>query len=257
MFQKVIAKDLKIGMFVADLDRPWMDTPFLLQGFMLEDSEQIQQVQLQCQWVMIDPMHSTGPDFDQKLKKKEPPPKRDLGRDPILVVHRTETPKPKAVEALRIATGNLGAKSSNTHAGTNASKTSHNAAKNLGEFAIPISQHDVKTDTFDPMRTSPGLMPSRNTLRNDASSSGSKALRGMFGQLKLDVKNLFSSAPKDKLDFEQYHTSPQVKAEVIRPSFIPETVQLTIYEDKQTVESEVNAATNAFAKTQELLNSVI
>ena len=39
MSQKVMSKDLRIGMFVADLDRPWIDTPFLLQGFMIEDDE--------------------------------------------------------------------------------------------------------------------------------------------------------------------------------------------------------------------------
>ena len=44
MHQKIAAKDLKTGMFIADLDRPWIDTPFLLQGFLLEDSEQLQQL---------------------------------------------------------------------------------------------------------------------------------------------------------------------------------------------------------------------
>ena len=38
MLSKVDVKDLKIGMFVADLDRPWIDTPFLLQGFLIEDA---------------------------------------------------------------------------------------------------------------------------------------------------------------------------------------------------------------------------
>ena len=35
MYRKVIGKELKIGMFVADLDRPWIDTPFLLLGFLI------------------------------------------------------------------------------------------------------------------------------------------------------------------------------------------------------------------------------
>ena len=28
---------LSIGMYVAELDRPWEGTPFMLQGFLLED----------------------------------------------------------------------------------------------------------------------------------------------------------------------------------------------------------------------------
>ncbi|MFM7460253.1 MAG: DUF3391 domain-containing protein, partial [Burkholderiales bacterium] len=58
MLQKTAVKDLKVGMFVADLDRPWMDTPFLLQGFMLENAEEIAQLQAHCQWVLIDPVRS-------------------------------------------------------------------------------------------------------------------------------------------------------------------------------------------------------
>ncbi|QKQ25371.1 DUF3391 domain-containing protein [Candidatus Reidiella endopervernicosa] len=32
---KVSVGDLKKGMFVADLDRPWLDTPFPFQGFIV------------------------------------------------------------------------------------------------------------------------------------------------------------------------------------------------------------------------------
>ncbi|MFM7295400.1 MAG: DUF3391 domain-containing protein, partial [Burkholderiales bacterium] len=88
MLQKTAVKDLKVGMFVADLDRPWMDTPFLLQGFMLENAEEIAQLQAHCQWVLIDPVRSSGPEFEQKPQKKEAPTKRDLGTDPIVVVNR-------------------------------------------------------------------------------------------------------------------------------------------------------------------------
>lgn len=259
MLQKTNARDLKIGMFVADLDRPWMDTPFLLQGFMLEDAEQIQQVQTHCQWVLIDPMRSVGPEFEQRPKKKEAPAKRDLGNDPIVVVHRSEAPKPKTVEELRLATGNLGASARNAPPNAKAAGPNAGKPKALGEFAIPISQRTVDDDDsgkFDPTRTSTGLAPSRGSLKPTATGSRGRGLRGLFGQIKQDVKGLFSSAPKDTFDFEQYD-APTAKVEVERPSFLPETVQLTIYEDKQPVESEIGAATNAFASTQELLQNVV
>ncbi len=32
-------------MFIAELDRPWLDTPFLIQGFVIESQEQIQELQ--------------------------------------------------------------------------------------------------------------------------------------------------------------------------------------------------------------------
>lgn len=63
MHSKVAVKDLKIGMFVADLDRPWIDTPFLLQGFLIEDRQQIVELQGICEWVVIDRARSTGAEF--------------------------------------------------------------------------------------------------------------------------------------------------------------------------------------------------
>ena len=48
MHSKVDVKDLKVGMFVADLDRPWIDTPFLIQGFLIEDGQQIAELQRIC-----------------------------------------------------------------------------------------------------------------------------------------------------------------------------------------------------------------
>ncbi|MBP8266081.1 MAG: DUF3391 domain-containing protein, partial [Zoogloea sp.] len=33
----VAAQDLRIGMFVCELDRPWLESPFMLQGFLIED----------------------------------------------------------------------------------------------------------------------------------------------------------------------------------------------------------------------------
>src|SRR6184192_4080956 len=50
-------------MFVADLDRPWIDTPFLLQGFLIEEAEQIQQIQRFCRHVMVDLERSTGDEY--------------------------------------------------------------------------------------------------------------------------------------------------------------------------------------------------
>lgn len=63
MYSRVAVKDLKVGMFVADLDRPWIDTPFILQGFLITDRRQITELQQVCQWVVIDRARSTGDEF--------------------------------------------------------------------------------------------------------------------------------------------------------------------------------------------------
>lgn len=60
MQRKFPVQDLAIGMFVEDLDRPWIDTPFLIQGFLIEDDEQLAQLRQHCQWVIVNVMRSTG-----------------------------------------------------------------------------------------------------------------------------------------------------------------------------------------------------
>ncbi|MEO7743589.1 MAG: HD-GYP domain-containing protein [Usitatibacter sp.] len=64
MATKVFSSDLKVGMFVADLDRPWVDTPFLLQGFVIEDDDQIAALRTHCEYVIVDRARSLGDQFE-------------------------------------------------------------------------------------------------------------------------------------------------------------------------------------------------
>lgn len=60
MHEKINAEQFQIGMFVAELDRPWLDTPFLFQGFLIETEEQITELRQYCQYAWIDPLRSIG-----------------------------------------------------------------------------------------------------------------------------------------------------------------------------------------------------
>lgn len=57
--RKINTLDLKIGMYVSELDRPWIESPFLIQGFEIRDSQEIQQLQALCQHVYIDELQSS------------------------------------------------------------------------------------------------------------------------------------------------------------------------------------------------------
>lgn len=54
MERKVSTFDLTIGMHVSNLDRPWLDTPFLLQGFIISGNDDIEALQQHCRYVFID-----------------------------------------------------------------------------------------------------------------------------------------------------------------------------------------------------------
>ncbi len=52
--KKISVCDLRIGMVVAKLDRDWLDTPFLMQGFKILDREEVRVVTQYCEHVWID-----------------------------------------------------------------------------------------------------------------------------------------------------------------------------------------------------------
>jgi len=56
---KVPCDELEIGMFISELDRPWLETPFLLQGIKLESLEEINLVKKHCSYVYVDLQQST------------------------------------------------------------------------------------------------------------------------------------------------------------------------------------------------------
>jgi HD-GYP domain-containing protein (c-di-GMP phosphodiesterase class II) len=45
---------LRIGMYVSQLDRPWLETPFLFQGFFIRSSNEIDELRRHCDSVQID-----------------------------------------------------------------------------------------------------------------------------------------------------------------------------------------------------------
>ncbi|MCC5868044.1 MAG: HD-GYP domain-containing protein [Gammaproteobacteria bacterium] len=53
---QVPANELRVGMYVAELDRPWLETPFLFQGFRIDSEADLAQVREHCAWALV-PAH--------------------------------------------------------------------------------------------------------------------------------------------------------------------------------------------------------
>ncbi len=47
-------------MFVSELDRPWIDTPFLIQGFLVRDPREIASLRSHCNYAYVDPYRSAA-----------------------------------------------------------------------------------------------------------------------------------------------------------------------------------------------------
>ncbi|MBI3545657.1 MAG: HD-GYP domain-containing protein [Gammaproteobacteria bacterium] len=60
MKTKIDTQHLKIGMYVSELDRPWLGTPFMFQGFEITTDEELKTLQQYCRHVYIIAPESSG-----------------------------------------------------------------------------------------------------------------------------------------------------------------------------------------------------
>ncbi len=83
---KVMVADLKPGMYVSGLDRPWLETPFILQGFRITSEEDIRELRRHCQYVFVDIEKSRHVDYALQRKRRVQRPR--LSREAMFPTRR-------------------------------------------------------------------------------------------------------------------------------------------------------------------------
>lgn len=84
--EEVEVDRLALGMFVAELDRPWAECPFMIQGFLIESDEEILRLRQLCRSVVIDRHRSIGEHH------------RDLCRESVVRKNFVRTRSPSEVQ---------------------------------------------------------------------------------------------------------------------------------------------------------------
>lgn len=72
MKRKIDIKDLEIGMYVSELDRPWIETPFLFQGFRVTNQDELNKLSEICEYVLVDVEKSKVPINKGRVVTSEP-----------------------------------------------------------------------------------------------------------------------------------------------------------------------------------------
>jgi HD-GYP domain-containing protein (c-di-GMP phosphodiesterase class II) len=80
--------ELRYGMYVAQLDRPWTDTPFMFQGFVLETDEQLATLKKFCKTVFVD---------EERSELREPAPLK-----PFTPRYSVQVPVEREVERVKV-----------------------------------------------------------------------------------------------------------------------------------------------------------
>ncbi len=118
--KKISVGQLALGMYVSELDRPWIGTPFLLQGFQIQSDDDIVVLQDLCSHVFIDLEQSdftksgasmtlkTSPAATSKSRSKaDQSARRDLRRGRRQTTYEDQASTHEELPAAREAVGRL------------------------------------------------------------------------------------------------------------------------------------------------------
>lgn len=98
---KIPTELLEIGMYISELDKPWIETPFIFQGFLITNEEELDQLHQHCEYAIVD-REKSQIIIPQSLieQSKQVKPAREYiepGSSPYQVTFEEEFPKAKHV----------------------------------------------------------------------------------------------------------------------------------------------------------------
>lgn len=101
--RQVNPSELIIGMYVTSLDRPWLDSPFAFQGFIIKSHEDLELIRQNCSYVFIDPNQGVCPTTIDVCKFHHPPaaPKHEVTLDEV--ARHTKDHNAPSAEERRVA----------------------------------------------------------------------------------------------------------------------------------------------------------
>lgn len=70
--EKIEVQHLEVGMYIAKLDRPWLETPFPFQGFYLRTKHELDEVRRFCNFVYLDCEKGSQPNHQPEIGKPSP-----------------------------------------------------------------------------------------------------------------------------------------------------------------------------------------
>lgn len=79
--EKILTNQLALGMFISELDKPWIESDFMLQGFILNDQADLDKIIATCAYVYIDRTRSIGDQFAEIKNTKQ-----NIQRQPKVII---------------------------------------------------------------------------------------------------------------------------------------------------------------------------
>lgn len=237
--ESIEASKLELGMYVSELDRPWLETPFYIQGFLIETHEQIVTIQKLCKIVVIDRTLSINEHFMPEKGK-------DVAFTREGSVIKLKSPNQNTQQNQ--------IEFSNDLTFYDIVKEILSERKNEGSLTKPLSKikrAQPETSNIYNLRVEQEKSRPGYSKKSDIPADNPPSFTS---QVKSDVGSLFSFLKGwvGKTDESSYSDpkSPRYKPEQNNSNKKNEEYRITIYEENVSVEQEIIRISNVFDQTQ-------
>ena len=255
---RIAVQDLRLNMFVVELDRPWLDTPFLLQGFLIDDQVELDTLARYCNYVYVD-LELSSPSVAMDIRVADANFGRlsaDTRPMPNAIVHEPPT-SPATIIHAHSAPNSVPAPAAPAPL-----EPPMRRSKSASAAKKPLEYEEPSTRILGAAAPRP---PRRYKPRTDASVS--RETRQRFRQMVKQTAN----SPKDNdqgmlermLFWITDHLAQSRELEQHRRTIqqIPELkssgIKLTRYEVRRPMEAELPRARHAFKSGETALNALI
>ena len=234
--EKIQANLLDIGMFVSELDRPWLGTPFMLEGLLIEDQEQIETIVSLCQFVYIDHTVSVGRHFI-------PAPKENVA------IKRDGTINRITVDSK----GNRVSDSINKSKKLGAPNTKFSFLDILKEIQASNQAAKSATENASSTRAAFNIQHASNTSHSTTNVKVDIEAPKLSTQIKTDFSNFISGltswgGKQKKLKSEIDKAA--LKAELAKTQDGNDSYKITIFDEAPPVEDEIAYIYPVYEKSQ-------
>ena len=254
---QVRADDLRHGMFILELDRPWLDTPFLLQGFLIDSQVELDTLNRYCEYAYVDINRST-PEAAGIVRRVEI---RAAG-DPETEVRKEEETRP------RIPTS-VATRWASTPASSGVDMTARKLEAEMRSEQRKSARPAHRSGTAEAAQTTvhaagASSLSSGKTARSRADVKISQQTRERFRAMVRQTAVAREEQDEGLIGrlfgrfINSLHREKQLERPRVNPAdLLPTGMTRITHRDKTTLEEELPRAREAFRQGEEVLNTVV
>ena len=252
MREQVPVEKLAIGMFVAELDRPWLGTPFLIQGFIIESQEQIEEFRSICKHVFVERSLSVGNQYIADPIEKKAMPVRRRAEPQVQIYRDDKADSGQSNEGLLGSLGKIFKSAFSTEGAPQESARNPSRVQSAREPRVIIYQDKDGVTRHKPA-------PEASAVREKGMSSEERSYLEQATNPDASVrvyseKDLSSSGNMFGRFARLFRVSEEEKKLVAARKPV---IEEPVYVDQTTIEDELPLAQEAHDKVENIVQSVI